>query len=190
MDSTQSTGRRDLLLIKKKCVDVRALKNPSPVRNDFVWSHHLLFIFIYYGENQVRTKNPSLTPIRTKRSLKTRFLGSGIRLPVGKVPHARKHPSKPENRSLLMKWVHGIIWVKDQSITQAKQMTRITPTYSLSNMHKHSTKQNNRCKPMVHSQALHKRSVNKLKCTTNIKVQTPCMHIIANTKAQARSCGP
>ena len=31
---------------KKKRVDFRALENPSPVRNGFVWSRHLLFIFI------------------------------------------------------------------------------------------------------------------------------------------------
>ena len=36
----------------------QTLKNPSLVRNIFVWSHHLLFIFIHYGENQVRTKKP------------------------------------------------------------------------------------------------------------------------------------
>ena len=84
-----------LTINRKKFVDFLALKNPSLVRNGCVWSHHLLFIFIYYGENQVRTKNPSLTPIRKKRSMKTRFMGSGIRLPTGKVPHMRKHPYRP-----------------------------------------------------------------------------------------------
>ena len=36
--------------------DFRVLGKSVPKRNGFVWSHHLLFIFIYYRENQVRTK--------------------------------------------------------------------------------------------------------------------------------------
>ena len=93
------------------------------MRNDSVWSRHLLFIFIYYGENQVRTKNPSLTLVKKKRSTKTKFLGSGIKLPIGKVPHMRKHPSKLGTRSLLVNWVCGSIWVKDQITSKAKHRT-------------------------------------------------------------------
>ena len=43
---------------------------------------------------------------------------------------------------------------------------------------------------MVPSQALHKRLVNKLKCTTNVKVQTPCTHMNTNTNTQALTLGP
>ena len=58
VDPTRSTCRRDSLLIEK-IVDFRALENPSRVRNNFVWSRHLLFIFIFKnGENEVRTKTP------------------------------------------------------------------------------------------------------------------------------------
>ena len=89
MDPTQSTGRHDSLLIEKKIVNFRALENPSPVRNDFGWSRHLIFIFIFKIGEIKKKKKPSLTPIRKKRSMNTRFLGSGIRLPIGKVPHAR-----------------------------------------------------------------------------------------------------
>ena len=81
----------------------------------FLWSHHLLFIFIYYGENQVRKKNPSLTPIKKKQSTKTIFLGSGIKLPIEKVPYMRKHPSRPGTWSLLVNWVCESKWVKDQT---------------------------------------------------------------------------
>ena len=150
----------------------------------------LPFYFCLLRGKSSKKKKPSLTSVRKKRSTKTRFLGSRIKLPIGKVPHMRQDPSRSGTRSLQMNLVHGSIWVKDQLITQAKQMTRITPTYSVSNMHKHSTKQNNGYVPVIPIQALHKRSVNKLKCTTNIKVQTPCTHINVNTKAQARTCGP
>ena len=49
------------------------------MRNSFVWSHHLIFIFILNGENLSKNKKPSMTPIRKKRSAKTRFWvrGSG-----------------------------------------------------------------------------------------------------------------
>ena len=73
-------------------------------------------------------KNPSLTPVRKKRSTKTRFLGSGIRLPIGKVPHMRKHPSRPVTRSLLVNWVCERICVKDQITSKDKHTTWITPT--------------------------------------------------------------
>ena len=121
-------GSARLVINRKKCVDFRALKNSSLVRNGCAWSCHLLFIFIYYVENQVRTKNPSLAPVRKKRSTKTRFLGSGIRLPIGKVPYMRKHPSRLGTRSLLVNWVCGSIWVKDQITSKAKHTTWIIPT--------------------------------------------------------------
>ena len=44
-----------------------------PVRNGFVWSHHLLFIFILNGQNLSKNKNPSMTLVKKKQSMKTRF---------------------------------------------------------------------------------------------------------------------
>ena len=37
----------------------------------------------------MKNKNPTLTLVRKKAVYKTRFMGSGISLPIGKVPHAR-----------------------------------------------------------------------------------------------------
>ena len=36
-----------LTINRNKRVDFRALENLSPMRNGFVWSRHLLFIFIF-----------------------------------------------------------------------------------------------------------------------------------------------
>ena len=54
-----------------------------------LWSHHLLLFLFLNGENQVRTKNPNDSSMEKKRSAKTRFLGPGIRLAIGKVTHLR-----------------------------------------------------------------------------------------------------
>ena len=54
-----------------------------------LWSRHLLLFLFLNGENQVRTKNPNDSSMEKKRSAKTRFLGPGIRLPIGKVTHMR-----------------------------------------------------------------------------------------------------
>ena len=56
-----------------------------------LWSRHLLLFLFLSGENQVRTKNPNDSSMekKKKRSAKTRFLGPGIRLPIGKVPPMR-----------------------------------------------------------------------------------------------------
>ena len=54
-----------------------------------LWSRHLLLFLFLKGENQVRTKNPNDSSMEKKRSAKTRFLGPGIRLPIGKVTHMR-----------------------------------------------------------------------------------------------------
>ena len=70
-------------------VDFRVLENPSPRRNGFTLESPLTFIFFLNGENQVRTKNPNDSSMEKKRSAKTRFLGPGIRLPIGKVTHMR-----------------------------------------------------------------------------------------------------
>ena len=43
-----------------------------PVRNSFVWSFHLLFIFIFKWE-KIKNKSPSMAPIRKKWSVKTTF---------------------------------------------------------------------------------------------------------------------
>ena len=69
-------------------VDFRVLENPSQRRNGFTLESPLLFLFLN-GENQVRTKNPNDSSMEKKRSAKTRFLGPGIRLPIGKVTHMR-----------------------------------------------------------------------------------------------------
>ena len=69
-------------------VDFRVLENPSQRRNGFTLESPLTFIFIN-GENQVKTKNPNDSSMEKKRSAKTRFLGPGIRLPIGKVTHMR-----------------------------------------------------------------------------------------------------
>ena len=75
---------------KKMWVDFRVLENPSPRRNGFTLESPLTFIFLFLnGENQVRTKNPNDSSMEKKRSAKTRFLGPGIRLPIGKVTHMR-----------------------------------------------------------------------------------------------------
>ena len=96
-------------------VDFQVLENPSPRRNGFALESPLTFYFyLLRGKSSKNKKNPSLTPVRKKRSTETRFLGSRIRLPIGKVPHLRKHPSRPGTRSLLVNWVCGSIWVKDQ----------------------------------------------------------------------------
>ena len=54
-----------------------------------LWSRHLLLFLFLNGENQVRKKNRNDSSMEKKRSTKTRFLGSGIRLPIGKVTHMR-----------------------------------------------------------------------------------------------------
>ena len=90
VDPTRSTDRRDSLLNGRKMwIDFRVLENPSLRRNVFLWSCHLLLFLFLNGENQVRTKNPNDSSMEKKRSVKTRFLGPGIRLPIGKVPHMR-----------------------------------------------------------------------------------------------------
>ena len=54
-----------------------------------LWSRHLLLSLFLNGENQVRTKNPNDSSMEKKRSVKTKFLGPGIRLPIRKVLHMR-----------------------------------------------------------------------------------------------------
>ena len=95
----------------------------SLVRNDFVWSRHLLLFLFHKGENQVRTKKPLIDSSKEKVVCKTRLLGPRIRLLIGKVSFARWHPSKLGTWSLLMNLVHWSTWVKDRLVTQAKQMT-------------------------------------------------------------------
>ena len=51
--------RQAQLAFKKKEKYFRVLGKSVPKRNGFFWSPHLLFIFIYYGGNQVRTKTPN-----------------------------------------------------------------------------------------------------------------------------------
>ena len=70
-------------------VDFQVLENPSPRGNGFALESPLTFILFLSGENQVRKKNPNDSSMEKKRFVKTRFLGPGIRLPIGKVPHMR-----------------------------------------------------------------------------------------------------
>ena len=93
MDPTRSADRRDSLLngrknVKRKCGLIFEFWKVRPQGGTvLLWSRHLLLFLFLNGENQVRTKNP-MTPVwKKKRSAKTRFLGLGIRLPIGKVPH-------------------------------------------------------------------------------------------------------
>ena len=69
-------------------VDFRILEI-RPRGGQFFFGVATYFLLLFYkGENQVRTKTP-MTLAWKKRSAKTRFLGPGVRLPIGKVPHKR-----------------------------------------------------------------------------------------------------
>ena len=71
-------------------VDFRVLENPSQRRNGFTLESPLTFIFIFkWGKPSKNKKNPNDSIMEKKRSAKTRFLGPGIRLPIGKVTHMR-----------------------------------------------------------------------------------------------------
>ena len=95
VDPTRFTDRRDSLLngrknVKRKCGLIFEFWKIRPQgRTVLLWSRHLLLFLFLNGENQVRTKNPNDSSMEKKRSAKTRFLGPGIRLPIGKVPHMR-----------------------------------------------------------------------------------------------------
>ena len=95
VDATRSTDRTDSLLngrknAKRKCGLIFEFWKIRPKGGTvLLWSRHLLLFLFLNGENQVRTKNPNDSSMEKKRSAKTRFLGSGIRLPIGKVPHMR-----------------------------------------------------------------------------------------------------
>ena len=95
MDPTRSTGRRDSLLkwkenVKRKCGLIFEFWKIRPKGGTvLLWSRHLLLSLFLNGENQVRTKNPNDSSMEKKRSAKTKFLGSGIRLPIRKVLHMR-----------------------------------------------------------------------------------------------------
>ena len=96
------------------------------------------YFYLLWEKSSKNKKNPSLTQVRKKRSTKTRFLGLGIKLPIEKVPHMRKHPSRTGTRSLLVNCVCGSIWVKDQITSKAKHTTWITPTLFVSSMLKNT----------------------------------------------------
>ena len=95
MDPTRSTDQRDSLLngrknVKRKCGLIFEFWKIRPQGGTVLLrSRHLLLFLFLNGENQVRTKNPNDSSMEKKRSAKTRFLGPGIRLPIGKVPHMR-----------------------------------------------------------------------------------------------------
>ena len=68
-------------------VDFRVLENLSPRRNGFALESPLTFYFIFFflnRENEVRTKNPSLTKVRKKRSTKLDFWIRGSFYPLGR----------------------------------------------------------------------------------------------------------
>ena len=76
--------------MKRKCGLIFEFWNIRPQGGTvLLWSRHLLLFLFLNGENQVRTKNPNDSSMEKKRSAKTRFLGPGIRLPIGKVTHMR-----------------------------------------------------------------------------------------------------
>ena len=74
---------------KKMWVDFQVLENPSPRRNSFALESPLTFIFIFKWGKPSKNKNPNDSSMEKKQSAKTRILGPGIRLPIGKVPHIR-----------------------------------------------------------------------------------------------------
>ena len=75
---------------RKMWVDFRVLENPSPRRNGFTLESPLTFIFIFKWGKPSKNKKTPMTPVwKKKRSAKTRFLGPGIILPIGKVTHMR-----------------------------------------------------------------------------------------------------
>ena len=123
MDPTRSMGRCDSLLkwkenVKRECGLIFEFWKIRPKGGTvLLWSRHLLLSLFLNGENQVRTKNPNDSSMEKKRYAKTKFLGPGIRLPIRKVLHMRYHPSKPGTRSLLVNWVCGSIWVKNQIVS-------------------------------------------------------------------------
>ena len=58
MDHARSMSSRDSLLNEKKMwVNFQVLENPSPRRNEFLWSRHFYYFFLN-EENEVRTKTP------------------------------------------------------------------------------------------------------------------------------------
>ena len=70
MDPTRSTGRCDLLLnekktkVKRKCGLIFEFWKIRPEGGTvLLWSRHLLLFLFLSGENQVRIKNPLMTPI-------------------------------------------------------------------------------------------------------------------------------
>ena len=95
VDPTRSTDWRDSLLngrknVKRKYGLIFEFWKIRPKGGTvLLWSRHLLLFLFLNRENQVRTKNPNDSSMEKKRSAKTRFLGPGIRLPIGKVPHMR-----------------------------------------------------------------------------------------------------
>ena len=70
-------------------VDFRVLENPSQRRNGFALESPLTFIFIFKWGKPSKNKNLNDSSMEKKRSAKTKFLGPGIRLPIGKVPHMK-----------------------------------------------------------------------------------------------------
>ena len=87
-----------------------------PIRNGFVWSRHLLLFLFLNGENLSKNKkNPSMTQVRKKRSAKTRFWVWGSGYLLGRYLMWGNTPFRLGIRSLLMNWVYGSIWIKDQT---------------------------------------------------------------------------
>ena len=51
----------------------RVLENSSSMKNGFVWSCHLFFYFFFKWGKLSKNKNPSMTPVKKKRSTKLDF---------------------------------------------------------------------------------------------------------------------
>ena len=85
-----TTGQRDSLLNEKKMwVDFQILENPSLRRNSFSLESPLTFCCYFIKGKPSKNKKTTMTSVWKKRSAKSRFLGLGIRLPIGKVPPMR-----------------------------------------------------------------------------------------------------
>ena len=101
MDPTRSTGLHDSLLNEKKMwVDFRVLENPSPRRKVFALESPLTFYFYLLRGKSIKKKKP-LIGFNQEKKVHENYI-SGIRLPIRKIPHMRKHPSRPGTRSLLV----------------------------------------------------------------------------------------
>ena len=95
-------------------VDFRLLENPSPRRNNFALESPLTFYFYLLRGKSSKNKKPLIDSSQEKVVHKNWIFGFGDQVTYREGNHMRKHPSRLKTRSLLVNWVCGSIWVKDQ----------------------------------------------------------------------------